>query len=84
MAEKDPPQHVWQAAHLVLSPQVSSPDALTLRPITKNRELRCHPPPLFLITSHFNLDLHVYLSELGQGLYKALVSNSPNNKQEKA
>lgn len=41
-------------------------------------------PSLFLITSHFNLDLHVDLAELGQGLYKALVSNSPNNKQEKA
>lgn len=39
---------------------------------------------LFLITSHVNLDLQVGLSELGQGLYKALLSNSPNNKQEKA
>lgn len=61
-----------------------SPGALTSRPLKGKRGPRCPGSSLFLITSHFNLDLHVDLSELGQGLYKALVSNSPNNKQEKA
>lgn len=68
-----------------LSPHPTpSPGALTLRPLKGKRGPRCVAPSLVLITSHFNLDLHVDLSELGQGLYKALVSNSPNNKQEKA
>lgn len=65
-------------------PCIFTSNVQTLRLLEGKGASRCHAPSLFLITSHFNLDLHVDLSELGQGLYKALVSNSPNNKQEKA